>query len=165
MWGKYYASKACLSCTQWRSNVNASRHDRVYRKAWTSGLINIAYRHEAYLEITELRLNDLYKFFIFTRSDVYFVCTPPLVDMYRESGSVTLPDLNGHGGYTDRFVICPAGILKHCATPLYRPLLDQSYVGPGGRPWGSHANPEIVWHHRLFEEGLVVNTFNGTFLW
>jgi len=116
------------------------------------------------LKIYELELTSQYDFFIFTRSDAYFLCMPPFEEMFKYPRHVSLPDLNGwFGGYTDRLIVCPVKILKHCASPLYRPLLDPTYTGPGGTTWGSKANPERIWRQRLFEEGLQVHEFKGTF--
>lgn len=77
-----------------------------------SGGIQLAMRELSRRHIEELRLNQQYDFFIFTRSDFLYVCLPPPISLLTSGmNQVLIPKGEAYGGYSDRLAIVPAGLI------------------------------------------------------
>ena len=76
----------------------------------SSAAILLALRHIAVQKIQSLRLQEKYDWFIYTRSDYIYLCSPPHLDLLPNS-TLSIPKGEAYFGYTDRFLISPAGMI------------------------------------------------------
>ena len=70
----------------------------------------LALRHIAMQRIQSLRLEEKYDWFIYTRSDYIYLCSPPHLDSLPNS-TLSIPRGDANLGYTDRFLIAPANMV------------------------------------------------------
>ena len=76
----------------------------------SSAAILLALRHIAIQKIQALRLEEKYDWFIYTRSDYIYLCSPPHLDSLPNS-TLSIPRGEAYFGYTDRFLIAPASMI------------------------------------------------------
>ena len=76
----------------------------------SSAAILLALRHIAIQRIQSLRLEEKYDWFIYTRSDYIYLCSPPHLDSLPNS-TLSSPKGEAYFGYTDRFLIAPANMI------------------------------------------------------
>jgi len=75
-----------------------------------SGGILLALRYVAYRQIVSLKLNLIYDWFIFTRSDFLYLCSPPPLQTYAPN-AIYVPHGQKWGGYNDKHAVLPSSLV------------------------------------------------------
>ena len=70
----------------------------------------IPLRHIAIQKIQSLHLEEKYDWFIYTRSDYLYLCSPPHLDALPNI-TLSIPRGEANQGYTDRFLMAPATMI------------------------------------------------------
>jgi hypothetical protein len=92
--------------------------DRKFRLQFLGGVKNchpgsagilLAYRYLAYKYIQESNLQNVYDWFIYTRSDYTYLCSPPKIDSFLPK--VYVQSVCGYGGLSDRHTYIPSGLV------------------------------------------------------
>ncbi|KAK3250291.1 hypothetical protein CYMTET_40341 [Cymbomonas tetramitiformis] len=94
--------RLCLIKEQFLGGVKPCNHSG-------SGGIQLAYRHLALQKISTAQLVSVYDWFIYTRSDYVYLCSPLPIKLL-PNDAIYLPTGQGYGGYTDRW---SAGKVHH----------------------------------------------------
>ena len=76
--------------------------------------LNLAFRHLAQRFIRQNNLQEMYDWFVFTRSDFFYLCNVPALNTLSRS-CVSIPHGQDYGGFNDRFHIIPS---DHVLTAL-----------------------------------------------
>ena len=72
--------------------------------------ILLAYRYLAYKYIQESSFQNVYDWFIYTRSDYTYLCSPPNIDFFL-STTVYVQSVCGYGGLSDRHTYIPSNLV------------------------------------------------------
>lgn len=72
--------------------------------------ILLAYRYLTMTKILDHGLADIYEWFIYTRSDYTYLCSPPPIHQF-STAYLHIPNSEGYGGVTDRHTYIPGHLI------------------------------------------------------
>lgn len=107
---------------------HCNEDDRLSRNS-TGGIL-LALRYIASEKLHSLRLEEKYDWFIYSRSDYVYLCSPPDLNSLRND-TVHIPSGEAYFGYTDRFLISPSSL-------IYRALNITSDIVNDYKWWINH---------------------------
>jgi hypothetical protein len=125
----------------------------------------LAYRHIVKLKIQQLRLHEVYDFFVYLRADYLWLCSPLPVFALKHD-TIYIPKGEGWGGYTDRYSVIPSNLALeffNITTNIiveWRELLHHClYVRTDNC---TNRNIESTIHHYVTSMNLAVELFPHT---
>jgi hypothetical protein len=163
-WGSYFDDMVATTCPSvaWRAHLCPIRGIMLGGVAQCgdnagSGGIQLAFRWALHQKLSRLGLWNEYQHFILSRSDHIYLCPHPPISL--AANEIGVPEGEGYGGITDRFLVAGADAFKRSLNIAGDLVYKSSYYADKLLTPKQPVNSEILLATFLLEQGLHVRLF------
>jgi len=163
-WGSYFDEMVATTCpsVNWRKHLCPIQGIMLGGVAQCgdnagSGGIQLAFRWALHQKLSRLGLWNEYQHFILSRSDHIYLCPHPPISL--AANEIGVPEGEGYGGITDRFLVAGADAFKRSLNIAGDLVCKAAYYADTLLTPKQPVNSEILLATFLLEQGLHVRLF------